>query len=276
MEFVYRRTYRGPLKAILLDWAGTTMDYGCYAPAVVFQAVYANKNVPISIEEARLPMGAHKKVHIRKISQIEAVRDRWQEVHGRYPNESDVEAMFAEFIPRQLEVLADYADLIPGTTDAVAEFRKMGLKIGSTTGYMLAMMDILKAEAAKRGYEPDNSVCAEEVATGRPDPWMCVKNVMDMGIYPFEACVKVDDTLPGIDEGLNANMWTIGLAKTGNEIGLNEAEINALDADVLQRRLNGAYDRMAKAGAHYVVDGIWDVPAVLEDINRRLARGERP
>jgi len=276
MDFVFRRTYRGPLKAILLDWAGTTMDYGCYAPAVVFQAVYQNKNVPISIEEARLPMGAHKKVHIRKISQIETVRDRWHGVYGRYPNESDVEAMFAEFIPRQLEVLANYADLIPGTTEAVAEFRKMGLKIGSTTGYMLAMMAILKDEAARQGYAPDNSVCAEEVPAGRPAPWMCIQNVMDMDIYPFEACVKVDDTLPGIDEGLNANMWTIGLAKTGNEIGLNEAEINALDPDVLQRRLDRAYDRMAKAGAHYVVDGVWDVPAVLEDINRRLARGERP
>ena len=71
-------------------------------------------------------------------------------------------------------------------------------------------------------------------------------------------------------------MWTIGLAKTGNEIGLNEAEIAALDKEVLDRRLARAYDRMAKTGAHYVVDGIWDVPAVLEDINERLARGERP
>ncbi|MFQ5401596.1 MAG: phosphonoacetaldehyde hydrolase [Anaerolineae bacterium] len=276
MEFVFQRTYRGPLKAILLDWAGTTMDYGCYAPAVVFVEVYRRQNVPISIEEARVPMGAHKKVHIRKISQMEAVRERWHEVHGRYPTETDVENMFAEFIPRQLEVLADYADLIPGTVEAVQKFRNMGLKIGSTTGYMTAMMGILKDEAAKRGYVPDNSVCAEEVPAGRPAPWMCVQNVMDMGIYPFEACVKVDDTLPGIDEGLNAGMWTIGLAKTGNEIGLNEAEINALDPDVLQRRLDRAYDRMAKAGAHYVVDGIWDVPAVLEDINKRLARGERP
>jgi len=33
MEFVYRRSCRGPVKLVILDWAGTTMDYGCYAPA---------------------------------------------------------------------------------------------------------------------------------------------------------------------------------------------------------------------------------------------------
>lgn len=276
MEFVFQRSYRGQLKAILLDWAGTTMDYGCYAPAVVFIEVYKRQGVPISIEEARAPMGAHKKVHIRKISQIEAVAERWQEAHGRKPNEDDVSAMFAEFIPLQLACLADYADLIPGALEAVADFRQRGLKIGSTTGYMREMMDILLAEAKKRGYEPDSSVCASEVPAGRPEPWMCVQNAMNLGIYPFESIVKVDDTLPGLDEGLNAGMWTIGLAKTGNEIGLNEAEINALDPDILQNRLARARERMWHTGAHYVVDGIWDVPPILDDINARLARGDRP
>ena len=133
LEYTYQRTYRGPLKAIILDWAGTTMDYGCYAPAVVFVEVYKRKDVPITIEEARVPMGAHKKVHIRKISQIESVAQRWQDVHRRNPNEDDVEAMFQEFIPLQLACLADYADLIPGTLEAIAEFRSRGLKIGSTT-----------------------------------------------------------------------------------------------------------------------------------------------
>jgi len=276
MEFVFQRAYRGSLKAILLDWAGTTMDYGCYAPAVVFVQVYERKGVPISMEEARIPMGAHKKVHIRQISQIEAVNQRWQDIHGRKPDEDDIEAMFQDFIPLQLACLPDYADLIPYTLETVADFRRRGLKIGSTTGYTGEMMQLLLAEAKKRGYEPDSTVCATDVPAGRPEPWMCVQNAMNLGVYPFEAVVKVDDTLPGIEEGLNAAMWTIGLAKTGNEIGLNEAEINKLDDDVLERKMTRARKRMWQTGAHYVVDGIWNVPAVLDDINARLARGERP
>ncbi len=276
MDFYFRRSYRGPLKAIILDWAGTTMDYGCYAPAVVFVEVYRRKQVPISIEEARVPMGAHKKVHIRKVSQIDAVNQRWQDAHGRPPNEEDIEAMFQEFIPLQLDCLADYTELIPGTLEAVADFRRRGLKIGSTTGYIGEMMGLLLDEAKKRGYQPDSTVCATDVPEGRPAPWMCVQNAMNLGVYPFEACVKVDDTLPGIDEGLNAAMWTIGLAKTGNEIGLNKEEIDALEPDVLQVKLDRAYKRMHQTGAHYVVDGISDVPAILDDINARLARGERP
>ena len=276
MDFVYRRNYRGKLKAVILDWAGTTMDYGCYAPAVVFVEVYKRKGVPISMEEARVPMGAHKKVHIRKISQIDSVSERWKEMHGRKPNENDVDEMFADFVPLQLACLADYTDLIPGTIEAITHFRKRGLKIGSTTGYLPEMMTMLKEEASQRGYVPDSSVCAGDVPAGRPEPWMCLENAKNLGVYPMESIVKVDDTLPGIDEGLNAGMWSIGLAKTGNEIGLNQEEIEALPPDELQAKLEGAYQRMWQVGAHYVIDGIWDVPPVLDLINERLSRGERP
>ena len=152
-EFRYQRRYQGPLKAVVLDWAGTTMDYGCLAPAVVFVDVYKRRGVPITTEEAREPMGAHKKVHIRKISQLSTVAKRWQETHGKPSTEEDIEAMFQDFIPRQLDCLAKYADLIPGTVETVAAFRKRGLKIGSTTGYTGEMMKLLMAEAKQRGYE---------------------------------------------------------------------------------------------------------------------------
>ena len=276
MSFTYQRTYRGQLKSVLLDWAGTTMDYGCYAPAVVFIEIYKRNGVDITMEQAREPMGAHKRTHILQISQLDAVREKWEEVHGNPPTEADVDKMFEEFVPRQLEVLADYADLIPGCLEAIKAFRDKGLTIGSTTGYLPDMMTLLRKEAAERGYEPDSTVCAGDVPFGRPEPWMCLRNAENLGVFPMEAIVKVGDTLPDVYEGLNAGMWTVGLAMTGNELGLNGEEIEALDPDVRARKRERAYTRMAQAGAHYVVDGIWDVPPLIDAINERLARGERP
>ena len=150
------------------------------------------------------------------------------------------------------------------------------MKIGSTTGYTGEMMALLQEEASKRGYVPDSTVCATQVPAGRPHPWMCLQNAMNLQIYPMEAFVKVGDTLPDIEEGLNAGMWTIGLAETGNEMGLTEAQIDELDPEIRKAKLARACRRMRQAGAHYVVNGISDVSPVLDEINVRLAAGERP
>jgi phosphonoacetaldehyde hydrolase len=276
MDFVFQRSYRGPLKAVVLDWAGTTLDYGCFAPAVVFMEVFKRKGVEISIDEARVPMGSHKKTHIELISKDDNVARRWEAVHGHKPDAADVEAMYIDFIPRQMACLADYADLIPGTLEAVAEFRRRGLKIGSTTGYTEEMTNLLRVEAKRRGYEPDSTVSATQVPAGRPHPYMCFQNAIQLQVYPMEAIVKIGDTLPDIDEGLNAGMWTIGLAKTGNELGLTEKQVAEEDPAAVATKLARAYQRMSHAGAHYVVDGIADVMPALDDIHARLARGERP
>lgn len=276
MTFSYQRSYRGKIQAVLLDWAGTTMDFGCMAPAVVFVEVYKRKGVPITMEEARAPMGAHKRVHIAKISQLDSVRRRWQEKHGRLPDDSDVEAMFADFVPLQLECLSEYSELIPGTLDVVKAIRKRGCKIGSTTGYMTEMMKINLRDAAKQGYVPDSTVCASEVPAGRPYPYMCLQNMINLGVSPVEACVKIDDTRPGVEEGLNGGMWTIGLAVSGNEVGLPLKQWKKLPKAEQERMRQGAYTRMHQTGAHYVVDTIADIVPCLDDIDARLARGERP
>ncbi|MCZ6729103.1 MAG: phosphonoacetaldehyde hydrolase [SAR324 cluster bacterium] len=276
MTYFYTRTYRGGVNAVILDWAGTTMDFGCMAPAVVFVEVFKRKNVPISMEEARVPMGAHKRVHIQRISEIDAVRARWQEAHGKPPDDSDVDAMFAEFVPLQLDCLSNYSQLIPGTLEAVKEIRKMGAKIGSTTGYLKDMMEINMADAKRQGYEPDSTVCAQDVPAGRPFPFMCLQNVINLQVSPMESCIKVDDTVPGIEEGLSAGMWTIGLAVSGNEVGLPLEEYTSLPEDEQERKRKRAYERMYQGGSHYVVDTIAEMMPCIEDIQKRIAAGEKP
>jgi phosphonoacetaldehyde hydrolase len=276
MNFSYRRSYRGPIEAVLLDWAGTTMDFGCMAPAVVFVEVFKRKDVPITVEEARAPMGAHKRVHIQRITELDSVRRRWQETHGRQPNDDDVSAMFAEFVPLQLECLSTYSALIPGTLEAVANLRSKGIKIGSTTGYLTEMMQINLKDAKRQGYEPDSTVCASDVPAGRPHPYMCLQNVIKLGVSTVQACVKIDDTIPGVEEGLNAGMWTIGLAVSGNEVGMMLDQWRAVPEAEKRTKRSRAHARMWQCGAHYVVDSIAEIMPCIDDIQARIRRGEAP
>ena len=276
MTFTYDRRYRGPIQALLLDWAGTTMDFGCMAPAVVFVEVFKRQGVPVSMDEARAPMGAHKRVHIQRITELDSVRARWKAKHGRLPDDDDVTRMFKDFVPLQLKCLSDYSDLIPGTLDIIKECRKRGHKIGSTTGYLPDMMKINQRDAAKQGYVPDSTVCAGDVPAGRPYPFMCLQNVINLQVSPVESCVKVDDTVPGVEEGLNAGMWTVGLAVSGNEVGMTLKEWTALPKSEKEVKRQRAYKRMHQCGAHYVVDDISQLMPCLDDIERRLKLGERP
>ncbi len=276
MSFAYTRVYRGRIEAVLLDWAGTTLDFGCMAPAVVFVEVFNRKQVPITMEEARAPMGAHKRVHIQRIMELDAVRRRWEETHGRPPDDADVDAMFKDFVPLQLDCLSAYSELIPGTLEVVAELRRRGIKIGSTTGYTTPMVEINLRDAARQGYTPDSTVCASDVPAGRPFPYMCLQNAINLGVTTVHACVKVDDTVPGIEEGLNAGMWTVGLAVSGNEVGLPRPGWEALAPPAQRAKRERAHRRLAQAGAHHVVDSIAELLPCIDDIQARIARGEAP
>jgi phosphonoacetaldehyde hydrolase len=184
--------------------------------------------------------------------------------------------MFEEFVPLPLECLCEYSELIPGTLEVLANFKKRSMVSGSTTGYTRAIVDINHREADRQGCVPDCTVASDEVPAGRPFPFACWKNAIELQVCPVEACLKIGDTVPDIGEGLNADMWVIGLALTGNEVGLNEQEIEMLEPEDKLRRVKKAREKLAMAGAHYVVDGIWDVPPVIDEINRRLACGEKP
>ncbi len=276
MDFSYQGSYNGPVKAVILDWAGTAVDYGSFAPTAVFLRLFESQGVKITAEDARSGMGLMKKDHLRIILARPSVAEAWKSVHGTPASEEDIENLFNNFVPLQLSVLKEYARPISGVVDVVEELRSEGIKIGSTTGYIRTMMDILAPEAKKNGYEPDCIVCPDEVPAGRPYPWMCYQNAIQLGVFPMQAMVKVGDTLPDIEEGLNAGMWTVGLSLTGNLLGLNEEEVNAMSLKERENAGQGIEARLYKAGAHYVIDGIWDLPDILDEIELGLARGKRP
>ena len=222
---MFRRliNYRGPLQACILDWSGTTVDKYVIAPAIVFKRVFDKFDVPISMEEARKPMGLRKDFHINEITKIPSVRERWNKIHNRYPDDNDVDNMFKEFVPMQIDCLSYYSDMLPGVVDVVDSLRNdYNLKIGSTTGFTKDMVDVLLEESAKQGYVPDSSVAGDEVLHGaRPGPHMVYKNMDNLGVNQIEAVVKVDDTVGGVGEGLNAGCWAVGLSRYSNYMNIN-------------------------------------------------------
>ena len=274
--FIRNTRYTGPVKGLVLDWAGTAVDYGCLGPVAVFLDVFAKQDVEVTLAEAREFMGLMKKDHIRGMCNNPSVAAKWEAVHGRKPDETDVEAMYRDTEPMMVAAITKHAELIPGLLEAVDHFRAMDLQIGTSTGYTGPMMEVLVPEAAKKGYKPDSVVCSTDVPAGRPYPWMCYQNCMNLGVYPMEAMVKIGDTVSDIQEGLNAGMWTIGLCRSGNELGLPKEEADALPSDELARRLAAIEERFHETGAHYVAEDISQCPSIIVDINQRLSQGETP
>ena len=277
-EYVYTRGYRGKVKGLILDWSGTTADIYVLAPAVVFVEVFKKHGVEISMAEARGPMGLRKDLHIKELTKEPEIRDRWKGVHGKDPDQGNVDAMFADFVPMQLDCLRQYTTLLPDVAEVTQAFQKEGIKIGSTTGFVRSMVDILEADAKKQGYTPDASVAGDEVAHGaRPKPFMVYRNLDLLDVHPIQSVVKVDDTVSGVGEALEAGCWGVGIARYSNYVDIDsKAHAESLSEAEMDRRVARTREILRQAGAHYVIDAFDQLPEVIADVNERLARGERP
>lgn len=255
------------LQAVLFDWAGTTVDYGSRAPAEVFVEVFRQSGVAITAAEARGPMGRAKRDHLATIATLPRVAQLWNEVHGRPPDDADIDRMYVEFLPLQKLALEFHSDVIPGVPEVVAECRRRGLKIGSSTGYTRELMELVIPAARRGGYEADVVICAEDVPAGRPAPWMNFRAAEKLNVYPMSAIVVVDDTPVGIAAGKNAGAWTVAVTKTGNSVGCSEAELDLIPAAELASRLRAASEAFLSAGADFVIEGVADLLPVLDRID---------
>ncbi len=254
------------IRAVIFDWAGTTIDHGSRAPARVFVELFESVGITVTEAQAREPMGRAKRDHIATVMAMPAISEQWHRQFGRTATAEDVDQLYADFLPRQKQVLADYSDVIDGVPETVAECRRRGLKIGGTTGYTRELMNVVEPIAKQRGYAPDVSLCADDTPEGRPAPWMIFRACEALGVYPMSSVLVVDDTPVGIQAGLNAGARTVAVTRTGNALGLSAAEVAALPQDELAARLRTIEGEFRAAGAEFVIPSVADLPIILESV----------
>ena len=238
---------------VIFDWAGTLVDFGCRAPLAAFHSAFENIGLPISDEIARKPMGAHKRDHVREILHYPEVKRRVRSALGRDPDEVLVDAIYHDFASLLPALLPAHASPIPGALETLRFLRENGIRIGSTTGYTRAMMDVLEPVARAAGVTPEFVVCADEVPQSRPAPWACFRIAERCGVYPMSRCLKVGDTPADMAEGRNAGMICIGLSECGNEVGMSSEALSALNEPARASLIHAAERRLLDAGAHVVL-----------------------
>jgi phosphonoacetaldehyde hydrolase len=252
------------MKAVIFDWAGTMIDFGSFAPMGVFVEAFRRFGIDTTIAEARAPMGLPKRAHIEAMLTAPRLSAEWARVRGAAPTAADVDRLYEVFVPMNEEVVADYATLVPGARDTLDWLAARGIKVGSTTGYTRSIMERVAPVAAAQGYTPLNMVCADDLREGRPGPLGMYKCFIDLAVYPPGAVLKVDDTAPGIAEGVAAGCPTVGVALSGNIAGRTPEELAALSAAEVDAIRTEATAILTAAGAAHVIDTVADLPALIE------------
>ncbi len=247
----------GKINTVIFDWAGTTVDYGCFAPVQAFVEVFRSFGMDPTMEETRKPMGMLKIDHIRTMLSMERIRNQFKEQHGRDYTEEDVHAMYGMFEEKLFGILHQFTDVKPGVCETVKALRKKGIKIGSTTGYTDEMMKIVTQGAKEHGYEPDTWISPDSVGgKGRPYPYMIYENMRQLDVVSANQVMKVGDTISDIKEGKNAGIFTVGVVEGSSELGLSREEFEALSEEEKRKAKECVRKKFFDAGADDVIDTI--------------------
>ena len=259
-----------PIRLVVLDWAGTTVDFGCFAPVASFAMALGRHGVSATDEQVRRPMGLAKLDHLRALLEIPELADQWRARHGRPWAEVDVERIYRDdYVPLQIEAIAGHDRLVPGLLAVVEALRAKKVKIATTTGYFREAARLVFDSATKQGYARDLDVLPDEVPGGRPAPWMIFRAMATLGIYPPSAVVKVGDTPADVAEGRNAGAWSVGVVASGSEVGLSEmgwASMSDRDRRGAVATVRSTFER---AGAHATIETLAELPALIAELERR-------
>jgi phosphonoacetaldehyde hydrolase len=253
------------IEAVIFDWAGTTVDYGCFAPLHAFIEAFGKVGIVPTLEETRAPMGLPKRGHISEMLKGERLLGEFTKRNGREPTQSDIDEIYAKFEPILFDLLDRRAELLPGVKDCVEFLRGTDIAIGSTTGYTAEMMKVILPIAEKSGYSPDSMICPDDVGKiGRPYPYMLWKNLRILKVGDIRNVIKVGDTVSDIAEGKNAGCFTVGVLEGSSMLGLSLEELKKIPEAELNSKKEIAAGKYRNAGADAVLNDISELPGLID------------
>ncbi|MCL2807992.1 MAG: phosphonoacetaldehyde hydrolase [Coriobacteriia bacterium] len=257
------------IKIVILDWAGTMIDYGCFAPVNAFITAFEHYGISPTIEETREPMGLPKRAHIARMLEGERLSSLWMERNGSAPTTQDINNIYDQFEPALFAALPSHAELLPGALETLEELGKMGISIGSTTGYTQAMMDVVLPLAKVNGYTPDCLVCPDEVGgIGRPFPYMLWRNLEKLRATSIQEVLKVGDTAVDMQEAKNAGCLSAGVLKGSSMLGLTREELQLKSDSERLNLFNTAEMCYRETGADFVIPNIASLPSLIRSIDQ--------
>lgn len=252
-------------EAVIFDWAGTTVDYGSFAPVAAFVETFAHKGIEVTLDEVRAPMGALKRDHIQQMLEMPRINELFTDKFGRNYTQTELDEMETMFIEKLMSQLADHTELKPYLLETIQMLRERGIKIGSTTGYTSDMLEPVAKAAAAQGYIPDSAFTPTDTnGIGRPNPAMLDANLTKLGITNKNAVIKVGDTVSDIKEGLNAGVFSVGVIEGSSVMGLSKAEYESLTDEekaVEIARIKAVYE---KAGADATILNLSELESIIK------------
>lgn len=274
LQRVHNETQYSSISAVILDLAGTTVDPFVTSPLCSFKSIFKDHNVNISSSIIRKDMGLRKDIHIENMLDEPSVKEQWYTYKGAYPDKLDVDMLYKDFRPKQIQQLSESCELVPGAVYAYEYMRSQNIRIGGTTGFDRSMVRVIKHKMINQGYCPDEIIAGDDLVGNlgiRPKPFMIYEAMKKMNVYPIHNVIKVDDTVCGIQEGLNAGCWTVGIYGYSNEIEVDSmADWHKLSEAEQKKKRSIACHKLIEAGADYVILDLYELPHIIQQINDRL------
>jgi beta-phosphoglucomutase-like phosphatase (HAD superfamily) len=158
----------------------------------------------------------------------------------------------------------------PGALDALKHLKQQGIP--------RAWIDEYPAPLAEQLATPLQGLIQSTPSPNNhwPAPDACWHALMTLNVSQIDGCVLVSGDPRLLMAGINAGLWTVGLASYGPLCGLSPSQWDALSDLERERRRGRATLELYASGAHSVIDHLDALESCLADITLRRQKAEKP